>query len=354
VLPQSQATLPFETRNAIARAYVLAGDRQYTEGHFATATSAYEQAIRLFPFVADAYVKRSVSLMEYEPSRLTWEVGEEWPNALQPAISREDNQRSVENESLRILPRYSERQGLALSTAMRLFSLEGGYTKKALLEKQFLQKKHTSIRVSDQVTRIVSETTPEALAYRRQGFVSSGGHSLVDPRARISSLQELLRYLPRALAIGLLAPFPWQWGKTSGGMGVMRAFASLEMLLWYLLIPAILAGILKLFKQRGVAGLFLLSFILLTAASVSLVVANLGTLFRLRLLFLLPLLVVAGGGDPVGFYKSLWHRKITPHQVLDQGPSGETASAEVPETAMPLPEPAPLIQSVEQSNGAHS
>jgi len=164
--------------------------------------------------------------------------------------------------------------------------------------------------IDEQVLATVQETTAESLGGRREGFVRSGGYSLMDAWARISTPQKLIAYLPRALTIGLLAPFPWQWFDTKGSTGLMRTFAGAEMVLFYLLIPWLLAGTWKLVKRRRADGYFLLAFIVGLMVPVSLVVANLGTLFRLRLLFLLPLLVVAAQADPVAFYRRVCRRVI--------------------------------------------
>jgi len=121
----------------------------------------------------------------------------------------------------------------------------------------------------------------------------------MDPRAMIAQPGALLRYLPRALAIGLLSPFPWQWFDTKGSTGIMRTFAGLEMVFLYLLLPAMWVGTRKLVASRRVEAYVLLAWILLTAVPLSLVVANVGTLFRLRLAFVLPLLIVAAEGKPL-------------------------------------------------------
>jgi len=154
-------------------------------------------------------------------------------------------------------------------------------------------------RLDDHALLIAHDMTPGSLGNLRQGFVSTGGYSLMDAWAQISSPRKLLTYLPRALAIGFLAPFPWQWFDLAGSTGIMRLFAGLEMVLIYLLMPAMLIGMLRLVKRRDAGGLFIAAFILLAATSMSLVVANLGSLFRLRLQFLLPLLIVAAHGEPL-------------------------------------------------------
>ena len=155
----------------------------------------------------------------------------------------------------------------------------------------------------DQAVFSAYETTPEALASQRKGFVSTGGHSLMDAWAKISTPRKLITYLPRAMAIGFLAPFPWQWFDVRGSTGVMRMFAGLEMLLIYLLLPGLCVGIWRTVAARRADGFFLVAFVFATAIPISLVVANLGTLFRLRLMYLLPLLIVAASGKPLAVYR---------------------------------------------------
>jgi len=163
-------------------------------------------------------------------------------------------------------------------------------------------------RFDEYVADAAREVRPESLGNYRRNFVITGGHSLLDPWATISSTGKLLAYVPRALSIGLLAPFPWQWAETKGSTGIMRAVASLDMALWYLLLPALVAGALSILRGRRLGPLLLLSFGLVAILPISLVVANLGTLFRLRLQALLPLLLVASYGDPIGRWRGLAKR----------------------------------------------
>lgn len=180
-------------------------------------------------------------------------------------------------------------------------------------------KAHGFHRLDDQVLVVASELSPRALGIRREGFVSSGGYSLMDSWARIFTLPALVRYLPRALVVGLCAPFPWQWFDMKGSTGVMRLFAGVEVALVYLLVLPILWGVWSLLRGRRAEGLFVLAFIFLTAVPVSLVVANLGTLFRLRLLYLLPLLLVAGGGASEAYGRLRRRRTDEPKERREVG-----------------------------------
>lgn len=193
---------------------------------------------------------------------------------------------------------------------------------------------HSMAQMDDQAFAMASETTPQALGNRRQGFVASGGYSLMDPSAIISNPGRLLRYAPRALAIGLLAPFPGQWFDTRGSTGIMRALAGVEMALWYLLLPLSAAGTWRLLRRRRarLKSCFLLAAVFATALSISLVVANMGSLFRLRLLFLLPLLIVAAAADPRNLYRRFGRWAASARGRGERratAPGGEQAAAPV-------------------------
>ncbi len=187
----------------------------------------------------------------------------------------------------------------------------------------------------------VSETLPGSLDSRRHAFVMTGGHSLVDASAKISSPPKLLRYVPRALAIALFGPFPWQWLDTTGSTGAMRTLAGLEMFVFYLLLPSLAVGLRRLLKPLRADSLYLIGFVLFGLLAISLVVANLGTLFRLRLQFLLPLLIVVAAGDPPRIARRLarrlraaWQRlrpaSRSPQPGVDQPSQPELAAMNPP------------------------
>jgi len=138
--------------------------------------------------------------------------------------------------------------------------------------------------------------SPQSLGALREGFTVTGGHSLIDAHIQFTRLQDIVAYLPQALMIGLFAPFPTQWFDAGGNMGAMRMLASLEMGIVYLLFPGFVIGVWHVLWQGKTDGLFFVAFIAILLVAMSLVVNNVGVLFRLRLHFLLPLLIIAVGG----------------------------------------------------------
>ena len=125
----------------------------------------------------------------------------------------------------------------------------------------------------------------------RMGYVGetySHAGSMIDLNVRILSATEFMAYLPRALQIAFLAPFPSHWiapGVTPGS-NIMRKVAGLEMLLLY---PMLLAGLpLAAWRWRRNY-----EFWLITAFCGAILIAytyatpNLGSLYRLRYGFLM-------------------------------------------------------------------
>lgn len=138
------------------------------------------------------------------------------------------------------------------------------------------------------------------LRERREGYINTGGHFLMDQQTNITTFRGMVTYIPRALFIGLFSPFPTQWFDVQGTSGKMKLCAIIEMTLFYGLFFSVLRGMVRILRRCEPAGLFLLAAVAAIAVPMSLVVVNIGTLFRLRLQFVLPLLIVAAVGDPVG------------------------------------------------------
>jgi hypothetical protein len=110
-------------------------------------------------------------------------------------------------------------------------------------------------------------------------------------RVDISTPAKALAYLPRGMALFLLAPFPWD-------LGSIRQFLALpETLFFYWLIPWILLGILHLVRERLRTSLIALLIAAGLTFGYSLGEGNAGTAYRHRAQLLPFLLVFAGVGQ---------------------------------------------------------
>ncbi len=131
------------------------------------------------------------------------------------------------------------------------------------------------------------------LAIARRGYLSysyTSAGSMLDLDVQFHSAQDVLSYIPRAVQIGFLSPFPAQWltRGTSPGGTAMRAVAGVEMSVLYLLL--IIGFPLAAWRWRARAEFWLIAafctFFIVTNACVT---PNVGSLYRLRYGFLITL-----------------------------------------------------------------
>lgn len=164
----------------------------------------------------------------------------------------------------------------------------------------------------------VIENYVEVMARSRVGLIDEGlkiqAGSLYDIDKRPSSTPQVVAYAPRALQIALFAPFPSLWFEK---LSVTRLVAVGEMAIWYLIAPGLL---LALWFARSRAVLAVLAFSLALLTLYGITIANVGTLYRIRYLYLF-LLMLVGLAGWLGF---LERRGWLPKE------SSETASREPP------------------------
>ena len=134
------------------------------------------------------------------------------------------------------------------------------------------------------------------LAIARRGYLSSSyasAGSMVDLDLQFHSAQDVFAYLPRAIQIGFLAPFPAQWltqGASRGGTA-MRLVAAVEM---FILYPLLVIGLpVAAWRWRTRPEFWLItafcSFFIVTYTCVT---PNIGSLYRMRYGFLMTLAAI--------------------------------------------------------------
>jgi hypothetical protein len=126
----------------------------------------------------------------------------------------------------------------------------------------------------------------------RYGWASSypEAGSMIDEDVIFKNAVQMILYAPRAIQIGLLAPFPEQWiapGKSPGGT-MLRRVTGLEMTLLY---PMLLVGLpMAAWRWRSdIAFWMITTFCLVLIILYAYAVPNLGSLYRLRYGFLMTL-----------------------------------------------------------------
>lgn len=124
----------------------------------------------------------------------------------------------------------------------------------------------------------------EKLSCARNGFRTNhpDAGSNIDVEIEFASAADVLKYVPRALQIGLLAPFPQYWFGDSPqpGGSMMRLFAIPEMLLLYIALPGL--GLALLRKGFLAPTFMLIAFTILFVITHALTITNVGTLYRMR------------------------------------------------------------------------
>ena len=149
----------------------------------------------------------------------------------------------------------------------------------------------------------------------RQRFVTKYPDSSfnLDTSVKLTNTTDLFRYLPRAAAIGLFAPFPKMWFESGNSVGSTgRILSGSEMLLMYAVEALAIVGLWRGRRQLSVWLLF--SIAVMGTIALGLVVVNVGTLYRLRYVFLIMLIILAAGGisDVVNW---LTKRQSSPQKV---------------------------------------
>ena len=103
-----------------------------------------------------------------------------------------------------------------------------------------------------------------------------------------NSVTDIVLYLPRALQIGYLAPFPDMWFTDGTGPGsvVMRKLVAFEMMIVYIvLFLSVLSWIIK-YRISVNINVMLVAVVLVASALIavySIAIPNVGTLYRMRM-----------------------------------------------------------------------
>ena len=130
---------------------------------------------------------------------------------------------------------------------------------------------------------------------RRGGFrFYTAQESNIGEEVQFDGLADMVRFLPRAVVVGFLAPFPRMWFQTGSYGTAGRLVSGAETFVMYLLYLAV--GVC-LWRERRRMAMWLV-FLTATAGLIGLglVVVNAGALYRIRYVFWIMLIVIAAQG----------------------------------------------------------
>jgi hypothetical protein len=180
---------------------------------------------------------------------------------------------------------------LVIVTALALNRFAGGGSSSRMDVTAQVSENSVSTEPSDNVFIATANKLANIVLVFRAGYCSGENlqaGAIIDCDVKVKSAGDAILYLPRALQVTLLAPFPYHWisdGKSPGG-SFMRVIVGGEMTLNYLIFLAaslaLLFGKAKLTIRMAVCLLFLITPALVIVYSNP----NLGTIYRMRYFFL--------------------------------------------------------------------
>jgi hypothetical protein len=119
--------------------------------------------------------------------------------------------------------------------------------------------------------------------------------SRIDSNVRLNSIGDIIRQVPRALEVGLFAPFPNMWLRAGRQVGLSgRVIAGFETLLTYVIESLAVFGMWA--QRRNLAAWLLVAVIAVGAVALGLVVSNIGAMYRLRYPFWVLMVILCAGG----------------------------------------------------------
>ena len=125
-------------------------------------------------------------------------------------------------------------------------------------------------------------------AYKKAG-------SNIDTNLRFTSTGDIVRYLPRAAAIGFFAPFPNMWFARGAEVGrAGRLLSGLETVVVYVIEALAIVGIW--YRRRQLGTWLLVMVCVISATALGLVVANVSIIYRLRYAFFMLIIVLGADG----------------------------------------------------------
>jgi hypothetical protein len=126
----------------------------------------------------------------------------------------------------------------------------------------------------------------------RESLQKSG--SMIDAEVNFSNHSDIIKYIPRALEIGYLAPFPTLWFTPGYNVGLSgRLLSGVEMSLTYII--AALACVFIWRRRRRLDAWLMFLTTTIGVLALGMVVVNLGTLYRMRYPFWILMVIMAAG-----------------------------------------------------------
>lgn len=155
----------------------------------------------------------------------------------------------------------------------------------------------------DRALEIVAKTRLGLIVYGKR----IGAESIYDADTLPSNAIDLIAYLPRAAQVGLFSPFPNRWAEK---LSAARVLSVVESLVWYFAAAGVLLGLMSNYNSLVSQ---LIVFCVLMVTIFGAILANVGSIYRIRFVYI-ELLVMVG----VGGWLKYFQRKITLKALHDR------------------------------------
>lgn len=176
-------------------------------------------------------------------------------------------------------------------------SQQGSETRSGVLPEALPEPANTQSRTLMSRLKARADLNAARIGRLRRGFTQGypDAGSTIDGGVEFNNIYDLIRYLPRAAAVGFFSPFPGMWldaGRSVGTTG--RLIGGIETLIMYFIELLSLIGLWQSRRRLSVWLLFLIATF--GVISLGLVVANIGSLYRMRYVFWILLIILAAKG----------------------------------------------------------
>jgi len=148
------------------------------------------------------------------------------------------------------------------------------------------------------------EKAARQVGYLRRRFIARypAAGSNIDTNVDLRGTGDMIRYSPRAAAIGLFAPFPNMWFARGSQVGLEgRLLTGAETLIMYFVIVSMAIALIR--YRENLLVWFLFATGLAGCVALAYVVVNMSSLYRMRYSFFILVIILGAGGA-----SSLWER----------------------------------------------
>jgi hypothetical protein len=136
-------------------------------------------------------------------------------------------------------------------------------------------------------TRVLSQFKERRAGFR--SYISQASN--IDRDVQFRGPGDIVRYIPRALAIGFFAPFPKMWVQSGSYGRAGRLLSGVETLAMYFMYLAV--GVSLWNERRNLRMWFVFLIAATGMLALGLVVVNAGALYRIRYVFWIMLIIIA-------------------------------------------------------------